>query len=174
MRLPCCFPRTAERSTDLAPYPLPMSINRRQALHSIAAGSACGFLAPLALAHARTQPADAAPPLADFLVWKAAGKGAMVGIGSGGNSTLLLGTEVGALIDCKNAPYGECLRREATRRCKEIKLVINTHHHGDHTGGNQVFSDVVIVGHENCVREMSEYWKVPEKIKSGLLKIVKE
>lgn len=34
----------------------------------------------------------------------------------------------------------------------KINLLINTHHHGDHTAGNIVFKDVVdkVVSHENC------------------------
>jgi glyoxylase-like metal-dependent hydrolase (beta-lactamase superfamily II) len=36
---------------------------------------------------------------------------------------------------------------------KPFKLLINTHHHGDHTGGNIQFKDLVphVVGHENCL-----------------------
>ena len=34
-----------------------------------------------------------------------------------------------------------------------FKLLINTHHHGDHTGGNISFKGIVehVVGHENCL-----------------------
>ena len=34
-----------------------------------------------------------------------------------------------------------------------FKLLINTHHHGDHTGGNFAFKDLAehVVGHENCL-----------------------
>ncbi|MBC7652653.1 MAG: MBL fold metallo-hydrolase, partial [Deinococcales bacterium] len=36
---------------------------------------------------------------------------------------------------------------------KPFSLLINTHHHGDHTGGNIAFKDVVgnVVGHANCL-----------------------
>ncbi len=36
---------------------------------------------------------------------------------------------------------------------KPFSLLINTHHHGDHTGGNINFKDMVgnVVGHENCL-----------------------
>ena len=39
------------------------------------------------------------------------------------------------------------------RAPKGIEMLLNTHHHGDHTGGNQVFRGAVkrIVGHENCL-----------------------
>lgn len=41
------------------------------------------------------------------------------------------------------------------KKMKEIpiKYLINTHHHGDHTGGNIAFKDMVqhVIGHENCL-----------------------
>ncbi|MGD9344577.1 MAG: MBL fold metallo-hydrolase [Candidatus Aminicenantes bacterium] len=33
----------------------------------------------------------------------------------------------------------------------DFAYVINTHYHWDHTFGNQVFPDAIIVGHENCI-----------------------
>jgi len=36
----------------------------------------------------------------------------------------------------------------------DFAYVINTHHHFDHTNGNQVFSDAMIIAHENSVKEM--------------------
>ena len=29
-------------------------------------------------------------------------------------------------------------------------MLVNTHHHGDHTYGNSLFGGAVIIGHENC------------------------
>ncbi len=42
------------------------------------------------------------------------------------------------------------LKKENTQ---PFKLLINTHHHGDHTGGNIAFKGLVehVVGHENCL-----------------------
>ena len=56
----------------------------------------------------------------------------------------------------------------------DFAYLINTHSHWDHTGGNQVFADAVIIGHENCLNEIRAYWKDIEKIKTGLLKIVND
>ncbi|MEE9502044.1 MAG: MBL fold metallo-hydrolase, partial [Candidatus Aminicenantaceae bacterium] len=45
--------------------------------------------------------------------------------------------------------------------------VINTHYHWDHTFGNQVFPDAVIVGHENCVAGMQrDRDNLPRRVES--------
>ena len=31
-----------------------------------------------------------------------------------------------------------------------VTMLVNTHHHGDHTYGNSLFGGAVIIGHENC------------------------
>jgi cyclase len=31
-----------------------------------------------------------------------------------------------------------------------VRTLVNTHHHGDHTNGNCLFADAVVVGHRNC------------------------
>jgi cyclase len=42
-----------------------------------------------------------------------------------------------------------------------FKFLINTHHHGDHTGGNIAFKGIAehVVGHENC---LANYKRVTE------------
>ncbi len=37
---------------------------------------------------------------------------------------------------------------------RPVRLLVNTHHHGDHTHGNFVFGDVPIIGHELCREEV--------------------
>ena len=56
------------------------------------------------------------------------------------------------------------------RKMKEMpfKFLINTHHHGDHTGGNISFKDIAehVVGHENCLlnyKRVAETSKTVEK-----------
>lgn len=55
-----------------------------------------------------------------------------------------------------------------TKSDKPFKLLINTHHHGDHTAGNIAFKDLVphVVGHENCLinhRRVAEQQKSVDK-----------
>ena len=33
---------------------------------------------------------------------------------------------------------------------RSVRTLVNTHHHGDHTNGNCLFTDAVVVGHRNC------------------------
>ncbi len=70
------------------------------------------------------------------------------------------------------AKYRILIEKEFNK--KIISYLINTHSHWDHTGGNQVFSDAVIVGQENCISEMAEFWKDENKIKESLRKIIAE
>ena len=46
------------------------------------------------------------------------------------------------------------LERIATVSAAPVTMLINTHHHGDHTYGNSLFGDATIVGHENCRTEV--------------------
>src|SRR5215468_8704586 len=48
------------------------------------------------------------------------------------------------------------LERIATVSAAPVTILINTHHHGDHTYGNSLFSGATIVGHENCRTEVLE------------------
>ena len=56
----------------------------------------------------------------------------------------------------------------------DYEYVINTHGHHDHIGGNMVFSQAKIVGHENSQKEVSERWTDPEKSMMSLCKIVED
>jgi cyclase len=49
---------------------------------------------------------------------------------------------------------------------KPVELLINTHHHGDHTGGNIAFKGLAehVVGHENC---LANYQRVTEEKKDA-------
>ncbi|MES2004979.1 MAG: MBL fold metallo-hydrolase [Bacteroidota bacterium] len=57
---------------------------------------------------------------------------------------------------------------EELKKMKDMpfKFLINTHHHGDHTGGNISFKDIAehVVGHENC---LANYKRVSEAAKNS-------
>lgn len=44
---------------------------------------------------------------------------------------------------------------------KPVSHVINTHHHWDHTFGNQVFKKAVIIGHKFCLEDMKTEYSDP-------------
>jgi len=75
--------------------------------------------------------------------------------GSGGNLGVLIGSEGTLLIDNQFAPLSNKINGAIkTLSPGEIKFAINTHIHGDHTGGNDNFRRMgaVLVAHDN-VRE---------------------
>jgi cyclase len=49
------------------------------------------------------------------------------------------------------------LERIASVTPAPVSMLINTHHHGDHTYGNFLFRPATIVAHENCRTELIEY-----------------
>jgi glyoxylase-like metal-dependent hydrolase (beta-lactamase superfamily II) len=51
--------------------------------------------------------------------------------------------------------YRKIIERELGR--DDFAWVVNTHHHFDHTNGNQVFSDAVIVGHDRGPEAMRRF-----------------
>ena len=53
-------------------------------------------------------------------------------------------------------PFAKEIRRAIAEEFGRDDFVytINTHDHGDHTWGNQVFADTTIIAHDNCVGEM--------------------
>ena len=71
--------------------------------------------------------------------------------GSGGNIGLSVGEDGLLMIDTQFAPLAEKIQA-AMREIDMGKLeyVLNTHHHGDHTGGNGFFGkQATVVAHEN-------------------------
>ena len=78
--------------------------------------------------------------------------------GSGGNIGVLIGNDGVILIDDQFAPLSEKIKKAiAAISDKPIKFIINTHFHGDHSGGNNVFGSEgsIIVAHENARKRLS-------------------
>jgi cyclase len=78
--------------------------------------------------------------------------------GAGGNMALVIGRDGSLLIDDQFAPFTAKIVA-ATRKlgARQIRFVLNTHWHGDHTGGNENLgkAGAVIVAHDNVRRRMS-------------------
>ena len=78
--------------------------------------------------------------------------------GRGGNIGVFAGDEAVILIDDQFAPLTPKIEAAVrTISDKPIRFILNTHWHGDHTGGNENFgkAGVVIVAHDNVYRRMS-------------------
>lgn len=134
-----------------------------------------GLLGPASLARAagRRQPADAKgdekkPAIKPLLEWKeltkdAKGNTVWVVQGGGGNTMVLdyetvdnvpdgergrrdVAVRAAFVVDTKMTGYGPVLRRGIESRGMRVSTLLNTHHHYDHTGGNNAF-----IGDENSI-----------------------
>jgi len=76
--------------------------------------------------------------------------------GAGGNIGVSAGDDGIVIIDDQFAPLAPKIR-EALKSIsdKPIKFLINTHYHGDHTGGNEAFGgEATIIAHENVRKRL--------------------
>ncbi len=72
--------------------------------------------------------------------------------GAGGNVTVAVGADGVIMVDAQFAPMHDKLKAAIAKLTdKPVKFLINTHYHGDHTGGNAAFGKegVTIVAHRN-------------------------
>lgn len=79
-------------------------------------------------------------------------------MGRGGNMGLSVGDDGAFLVDDQYAPLTDKIKAAiAAVTDRPIEFVVNTHWHGDHTGGNENLGEagVIIVAHENVRRRMS-------------------
>lgn len=79
--------------------------------------------------------------------------------GSGGNIGLSIGDDGVFMIDDQFAPLTEKITAKIRELSdKPIRFVINTHWHGDHTGGNENLGQggAIIVAHQNVRERMSK------------------
>ena len=78
--------------------------------------------------------------------------------GSGGNLGLAVGADAVFLIDDQYAPLTPKIQAAiAAITAKPVQFILNTHWHGDHTGGNESFAEAgaLIVAHDNVRKRMS-------------------
>ena len=78
--------------------------------------------------------------------------------GQGGNLGLSVGEDGAYLIDDQYAPLtGKILAAIKELTSEPVRFVVNTHYHGDHTGGNENMGEAgaLLVAHENIRRRMA-------------------
>ena len=79
--------------------------------------------------------------------------------GSGGNIAVSVGPDGPLMVDSQYGPLSEKIRHAISKLSDgAIRILVNTHWHGDHTGGNENFgkSGAMIFAHENVRARMSE------------------
>jgi glyoxylase-like metal-dependent hydrolase (beta-lactamase superfamily II) len=79
--------------------------------------------------------------------------------GAGGNIGICVGDDGVFMIDDQFAPLNEKIMAAVSAVSdKPVKFLLNTHWHGDHTGGNEPFgkSGSVIVAHDNVRKYLTE------------------
>ena len=93
--------------------------------------------------------------------------------GSGGNIALFVGDDAIFMIDDQFAPLTpKILNAIKTITDKEVNYLLNTHWHGDHTGGNENMKKegAIILAHENVRKRMSVNQIVRGKLKKASAK----
>ena len=77
--------------------------------------------------------------------------------GSGGNIGVMVGPDGALLIDDQFAPVAEAILKAVKELGGDAPVwLVNTHWHGDHTGGNEFFGQTAtIVSHDNVRRRLN-------------------
>lgn len=79
--------------------------------------------------------------------------------GAGGNIGILTGPDGVFMIDDQFAALSDKLITAIAEISEQpVRFLVNTHHHGDHTGGNENFDDqgALILAHENVRERLKE------------------
>ncbi len=133
-----------------------MELTRRDFLSTSSLALACAGVARAAAwspsaSSAFQAPAAQAPPVTRFEEIR---RGVGLFTGNGGTIGYLVNADGAFAVDSQFMPTAEiCVAGLKQKAPKGIELLINTHHHADHTSGNPAFKAVVkrIVAQENCV-----------------------
>lgn len=97
-----------------------------------------------------------------FFPWTKVAEGvhAVIDLQTGGNVMLVTGGDEAILVDTKFPSVAQALLREAQHLGPKVRFAVNTHHHGDHTGGNGPLqaAGVPIVAHKNTEARIQGNW----------------
>ncbi|PHR99997.1 MAG: MBL fold metallo-hydrolase [Oceanobacter sp.] len=92
-------------------------------------------------------------------------------MGQGGNITVSIGEDGTFLVDDQYAPMSEKISAAIKNAGGDTpRFLLNTHWHGDHTGGNKAFGEqgTIIVAHENVRKRLtSDQFVKAFNMKSG-------
>jgi cyclase len=119
---------------------------------------ACGALASAQQANPPAAPAAPGAPPDTKIETVNLAPGIYVLFGRGGNIGVTVGADGAAIIDDQFADMVPKIRSAvALLSEKPVQFVINTHLHGDHTGGNDAFgaAGAVIIAQENVRKRLS-------------------
>jgi cyclase len=107
-------------------------------------------------AQQQSAPAAPPPPLVDWdkvqIKTTDLGNKTYMLQGQGGNITVAVGSDGIIMVDGQFAPLSERIKAAIKEISPlPIKYLVNTHYHGDHTGGNENFAkdSITIVAHDN-------------------------
>jgi cyclase len=121
----------------------------------------------LAAGASATQAADADFEAVMITAQKVAGNVTMLQ-GNGGNIGISLGADGVLMIDDQFAPLSDKIKAAITELGGSApSFLLNTHWHGDHTGGNEKFADTAtIIAHENVRMRLADpaNQRVPESL----------
>src|SRR4051794_20951230 len=107
-------------------------------------------------AQAQQAPAPPAPPLIDWdriqIKTTDLGNNTYMLEGQGGNITVAVGSDGIIMVDSQFAPLSDKIKAAIKAISPlPVKYLVDTHFHGDHTGGNANFAKdgVTVVAHDN-------------------------
>lgn len=92
--------------------------------------------------------------------------------GRGGNIGVLVGADGVLMVDDQFAPLAPKLQAAIdalSRTNSKPRFLVNTHHHGDHTGGNAIFgADATVLAHDNVRVRLETAARAKPELTPGL------